>query len=937
MANFATGTAALAALDGLLDQALDLPRDEHSAWLDSLSPEHDPLRPRLRRLLSQMSDGEPRGLDTIPKFDESPAGEQVRPSDTIGPYRVLSKIADGGMGTVWRAHRTDVMVNRLVALKLSRGEWRGAKLAERIAEEREILAALNHPNIARLYDAGISASGHPYLALEYIAGRPIDEYVKATGLPLRDRLTLLVRVARAVAHAHSRLVVHRDLKPSNILVTDDAEVKLLDFGIATLLSGGRSTGPVGDEPPALRDRTIEPHAFTPGYASPEQLSGKPLGTATDVYSFGVVLFEVATGVRRCTGRRRLDEDEEDGSRPSDVAPDSSTRRRLRGDLDAIVGRALEREPDRRYPTMDALADDIDRYLEHRPVQARGGDVWYRIAKRVVRHKVVVSAAAAGLVALMTGVAVAAWQAQVAVTEKARAIEARDFLITLIQDANPFGASGRPLSAADWLMQAKARSDGQLADRPALRVQLLSVIGSSLANVQDADAAEAVLREAIHAGTSQLGADHPETLRARVRMTVVDRYRGRTQAQRAELEQLLPRLRAAGRPLAEDLSIALRSQAQLDVEEGRYEAAERAADEAVDVAARMLGQSHPEYVVSLMLRAYVCYFSRDAQTALDTAERAFRTVQAFYRDVPTHPRVIEARYLFGRALAGDGDGEQGVRQLEQAVDDAGRVLGPSSRKVGVILFPLVEAQIDTGRVAAAIASGRRAVDIIAREAEPASIRLATALHAYGSALLAARRVNAAIPELERALAIVRRGLPPGHEVTRGIQADLGLALARAGNPRDAEALLVEHVPPEGPAGSDIAGSRVLAATSVAMRLAGRPGEALRYGLLALQRTPAEGSADIPRMRALTAVGLAWLDLGQPTDALTRLEQALRISRQTQRLTGPERADILLGLGRAQIALGRPADARPLLAEANRFWRVFDADAIEARQLARLLAQ
>jgi serine/threonine-protein kinase len=836
MHDFATGTAAWAVLNRLLDEALDLPPHERSRWLERLEPEYHSLRPRLSRLLAECDVEAGRGVDTIPKFDDA-TDEELRPA-VVGPYEVLSKIADGGMGSVWLAHRTDVMVNRLVALKLPRGEWRSARLAERLAAEREILAVLNHPDIARLYDAGVSASGQPYLALEYIAGQPIDQYVQSRNMARDDRLRLIVRVARAVAYAHSRLVVHRDLKPSNILVADDGAVKLLDFGIAAILEGTRTAA-----------AAHEPHACTPGYASPEQLAGKALGTATDIYSLGMVLFEILTGVR--------------------YTPDS--RGRLpRGDLDAIAGQALAPEPDQRYATMDAFADDIERHLEHRPVKARRGDVWYRFGKRVVRHKVAVGAGAAVLAALLGGLVVAGWQARVAQSEKARAVEARDFLITLIQDANPFGASGRPLSAADWLMQAKERTDGELAERPELRVELLSVIGSSLASVQDADAADAVLRDAIDTGMARLGADHPQTLRARVRMTVVDRFKGRTKPQRAELDRLLPRLRAAGRPLAEDLSIALRSQAQLDVEEGRYDEAQRAADEAVDVTSRLLGESHAEYVVSLLLRAYVCYFSCDSGPALDAAHRAFRAVQTFYRAVPTHPRVIEGRYLLGRALAGAGDAEQGVHQLERAAAEAAQTLGPASRKVGVILFPLVRAQIDTGRVAEAVTSGRRAVEIIEREAEPASIRLATALHVHGAALLAASRVDEAIPELNRAVAIVRRALPPGHEVTRTFQADLALALARAGRRHEAEAFLIERWP---------AGT-----------------------------TPKGDRADITRMRALTAAGLAWLELGNPGEAATRLESALAISQRRQRTGAPDRVVIVEALERARRAPGRSEDAR-----------------------------
>ena len=240
------GDAEWATLSGLLDRALELPDDRRARWIENLPPEHDAIRPRLRRLLFASGSVEAsKFLQTIPKVDararaNGDSAEDPPPApETIAPYRVLRRLAVGGMGTVWLARRTDLMVNRPVALKLPKGAWRGAAFAERMAEEREILAALNHPNIARLYNAGITSSGHPYLALEYVEGRPIDEYANSRQLTIHARLRLFLLVARAVAHAHARLIVHRDLKPTNILVTDEGDVKLLDFGIASLLGDSR--------------------------------------------------------------------------------------------------------------------------------------------------------------------------------------------------------------------------------------------------------------------------------------------------------------------------------------------------------------------------------------------------------------------------------------------------------------------------------------------------------------------------------------------------------------------------------------------------------------------------------------------------------------------------------------------------------------------------
>lgn len=214
----------------------------------------------------------------------------------MGPYRLMRTIGQGGMGTVWLAERADGLVNRPVALKLPRRGWPDRRLLERLAREREILASLNHPNIARLYDAGVTVAGQPYLALEYVEGRPIDEYVRDEQPDVRRRLGLFLQIALAVAHAHAVLVVHRDLKPTNILVTGEGHVKLLDFGIAKILDEGQSV----DTP--LTELSGRP--LTPEYASPEQVAGAPLTVAADVYALGVVLYELLTGVRPHALHRR---------------------------------------------------------------------------------------------------------------------------------------------------------------------------------------------------------------------------------------------------------------------------------------------------------------------------------------------------------------------------------------------------------------------------------------------------------------------------------------------------------------------------------------------------------------------------------------------------------------------------------------------------------
>ena len=280
------------AISALLDEALNLPVPERALWLEGLVGEQAAHREALRALLAHQAEVETddflNALPTLDTADPAPSLGRLAAGSSVGAYRLIAEIGQGGMGTVWLAERTDGMMNRRVALKLPRIVW-GDTFAERLAREREILATLEHENIARLYDAGIDGHGRPFLAMEYVDGEPIDAYCRTHALPVRERVALLLQVMAAVSHAHSRLVVHRDLKPSNILVTGEAKVKLLDFGIAKLLEGDSTLRTALTE--------LSGRALTLDYASPEQIRGEPLGTASDVYSMGVVAYELLAGAR----------------------------------------------------------------------------------------------------------------------------------------------------------------------------------------------------------------------------------------------------------------------------------------------------------------------------------------------------------------------------------------------------------------------------------------------------------------------------------------------------------------------------------------------------------------------------------------------------------------------------------------------------------------
>jgi serine/threonine-protein kinase len=414
------------AISALLDQALDLPAAERAMWLDALGAEHARLKDTLRDLLSAAAEAETADfLQTLPHLTAPPVGDvltDVAAGASIGPYRLISELGAGGMGAVWLAERADGSLKRKVALKLPRLMW-GRGLAERMARERDILASLEHPHIARLYDAGVDQHGRPYLALEYVEGQPIDAYAKAHSLPVADKLRLLLQVASAVAFAHNRLVIHRDLKPSNILVTADGQARLLDFGIAKLMEG--------DSTKETQLTQIAGRALTLDYASPEQIKGESIGTASDVYSLGVVAYELLTGSKPYRLKRGSAAELEeaiatvDPDRPSKAAQDPLARRQLEGDLDAILGKALAKQQTDRYPTVAAFGEDIERHLRGQPVQARPDLALYRLGKFLRRNRLAASAVAAVFVAISAGAGVAIWQAIEARAQAHRANVAND--------------------------------------------------------------------------------------------------------------------------------------------------------------------------------------------------------------------------------------------------------------------------------------------------------------------------------------------------------------------------------------------------------------------------------------------------------------------------------------------------------------------------------
>jgi eukaryotic-like serine/threonine-protein kinase len=412
--------SALAALNARLRELLELSVEERDAWF-LLNDRSTTEMVRLRALLKEHD----RGTSTF--LNQSVALDRVvdeldhvlddQEGDVVGGYRLLRKIGAGGMGTVWLAERDDQTLKRRVALKLPLVSW-NRELLSRTRRERDILASLEHPNIARLYDGGVTPQGRPYLVMAFIDGQNIDTYCDAHALDIRARLQLFLQVCDAFSFAHSRLVVHGDPKPSNVLVTASATVHLLDFGVAKLLSAERDAAEdalvVATSSGETTRMTRTPsRAHTPDYASPEQIRGLPIGVASDIYSLGILLFELLVGKRPYRLRRTTDAAIEEAVLQGDLPLASALAPRehvrvLRGDLDSIIAKATAQNSVQRYTSIEAFAADIRCYLSNEPVQARSVGRWYSAIKFVQRHAVGVTAATVVTASLIVAVGISTW-------------------------------------------------------------------------------------------------------------------------------------------------------------------------------------------------------------------------------------------------------------------------------------------------------------------------------------------------------------------------------------------------------------------------------------------------------------------------------------------------------------------------------------------------
>ncbi|TKS55066.1 tetratricopeptide repeat protein [Luteimonas yindakuii] len=811
-----------AQLDALLD--LELPR--RSALLARIRAEDPALAAELDRLLALEHTDSP--LDT-PLVAPLPG---ARPGLSVGPYRLEHLLGEGGMGQVWLARRDDGLYQRRVALKLLRPGLADPGLRLRFTRERQILARLEHAHIARLLDAGISADQQPYLALDYVDGEPITDWCTRRDAGIEECLQLFLQVCDAVSHAHANLIVHRDLKPSNILVTPLDDVRLLDFGIAKLLDA--------PEPAVERTRTGL-RAFTLHYAAPEQIRGEPVTTMTDVYSLGMVLYELIAGAKPYALKRPSDAQWEeailgiDPPRPSAVlqrradeaAPHGkpALRRRARrsaGDLDNIVLKALAKRPGQRYPSVEAFALDLQRYLDGRPVLARPHGLLYRTRKYVRRHRWPLATAAAITVVLALALAILGWQRAQAQRETDRARAMQALVVGLFEHAGSARAA-RPLDVRELLDAGQARGAVELAGQPGLHAELLGVLARLRLGLGDyaraldlLDRQAALIDEAGDVPASlrlEASANRGRALRLLGRpadcIARMDPARalahgseGRLPAQAAEYYAQLGRcrrqtgemasaealfrhalaLRRGRAPLGPGVAENLADLASLHAARGHTAAARRGYQSALAELQRGMGARHPLAID--ILRA-LCAVERDggriAQAERHCAD-AVSLAQALHGS--HHPDTIDARRLLAALHVDQGRLTEAETEFREAHAWLLARLGPDHVDVARNLNSLAIVAWERGDTAAALRDLDAATAMLA--ARGPSHGLADVMFNLALVRADSGDAQAALPSLEESLALRRELLGDDHPLIGVAQRLRGELLLRLG--RDADALV-----------------------------------------------------------------------------------------------------------------------------------------------------
>ncbi|MDH4036957.1 MAG: serine/threonine-protein kinase [Candidatus Krumholzibacteria bacterium] len=857
-------------IETIFFDALDREPAERAAFLLAACGGDDALRAEVDAMLTA-HEGERR---LSPEQWEDAYGVSARDAEAmigrrVGAYRIERLIGRGGMGNVYLAARDDEHYEHKVAVKLMRPGLHAAEMAERFRRERQILAHLEHPNIASLLDGGISDDGRPYLVMQYVDGTPITDYCETQELALRERLQLFRILCAAVQAAHVHLVVHRDLKPANILVTQSGEVKLLDFGIAKLLE------PDSD---VLTTRPFE-RVMTPEHAAPEQVRGGGVTTATDVYSLGVLLFQILTGERPLQFPSSAASDVEriicevEPAAPSTVAKEN--RRALRGDLDKIVLMALRKDPARRYQSAQELDEDIRRYLTGLPVNAERDTLAYRSRKFVARHRTGV-AVAGGFVALVVAFAVVALEQahrvrherDRALSEQAKAEEVVGVLVDLFQQSNPYVVpGGDTLRVSDFIAQSE-KSVSDMADQPDVQARMWEVLAEIHKARGDLPQARTFFERA-QAIYEQDGAHELDAARAFHSLAQLTFTEGGAAAEPL-MRESLARHRALLGDSHPDVGTAMRDLASAIMEKEPDEAA-RLLDGAFAISRQHPSDNDIELAADYNALGMLEGSRRNYPRSLTHFQHSLEILQ---RALPAdHPNTMTVKHNVASTYAALGDWKTSEKLEREILETRRRVFGGDSPEV------------------------------------------AASLEALAITLTAERSYDEATALLTEAMGIYERAAGPNHPSVASASRNIGVLLSLRGRPADGVPYLDRAVAIQAQSGRPRAATnaflelqRVFVAYSAGDTSGAVP---VAQGLVAEIDTLVPNPTHSYRADGRALLAALLLDHGDARDAEPVLQTAIEIHSPQLEEDHPRIARLRCLLGANLVALGRGDEGRKLL--------------------------
>ena len=771
-----------------------MPNEERKRFIDDICKTEPEIAAELQDLMDSLEDSE--GFLESPIQESSTAlfkklNEDLKNPDEdgsrlinrhLGAYRITDKIADGGMSSVYLAERADGYFDQSVAIKIMRLGLETRESEQQFAKERQILASLNHPNIANILDGGVYEDGTPYLVMEYIEGLPLDEYCKNHNLSLEERINIFLTVCDAVKYAHRNLVIHRDLKPNNIFVTNDGHVKLLDFGIARLIEDHNS-------PDSSRTQTAQ-QFLSLDFSAPELLTNDKITTSTDIYSLGIILHLLLTDSKpyQLKGSSLSDIERVITSDPvtkpskklhNDINADSANStapvspKKLKGDLDNIILKALYKEPGYRYQSVDELIDDLYNYLENRPVSARSATITYQMRKFFERNKILVSSTVLVLIFLTSATLFSIHQANIADENARIAQEERDraqseatkseevagFLQDLFEAGDPF-AEGEDMTIADVLGRGAEKVETDLEDQPEVRAELMRVIGNVYHSLGNFDQARSLLEQSVQVREDHYGLDHLELARGLNELGSLLRDKGDL----AEAEALHRRALAIRRSQLDEMSIpvaeSLNNLAAVLYDADRYRESLPYYEEALEIFRYNYDDNHPHLAAITNNLANVYYEFND----YDRARQLYTETLQMDRDIygEDHPHVATSLNNLGRALADIGLNDEADSMLVTSLQMRKQHLGEMHPFVAQSLYNIAILRSNQGDYDAADSLYNQALNIRRQELGEDHPRVATALN--GLALMHQRRgdLNEAKTYFEEAQSII--GLS-SHSVTR----------------------------------------------------------------------------------------------------------------------------------------------------------------------------